>query len=81
MRDNDHNIGIWLPLILVWPLVLLVALMLSPVVLLLSFILWPSGYGKMLLYAGPLTFRLFCALRGLTVSVDQQSERVLVYFK
>ena len=81
VRDNDHNIGLWLPLILVWPLVVLVDIVLSPLILLLSLILWPSGYGKPLLFAGPLVFRLFCALRGLTVSVEQRSERVLVYFK
>ena len=81
VHSDGRRIGIWFPLLLVWPLAVLVGVALSPLVLLLALVLWPSGWGKPLLLAGPATFRLFCALRGLTVRVEEQSERVLVYFK
>jgi hypothetical protein len=81
VRDGNHRIGIWFPLVLVWPVVLTIGLLLSPLVIVASIILWPFGWGKTLLLAGPMLFRTFCALRGLRLSVEQPAEEVLIYFK
>ena len=37
---------IWLPLFLVWPPFVLIALALAPLVLLLSLLLWPMGWAE-----------------------------------
>ena len=78
IHSQRRHFRLWLPLLLVWPLMVVILLALSPLILVLAIILWPSGMGKPLLLAGPLLFRVFCALRGLEVNVEQPSERVLI---
>ena len=80
VQNEQHRFGLWLPLILIWPLIVLAALVLAPLVLVLAIVLWPAGWGRPLLLAGPRLFGLFCALRGLEVRVEQPKERVIVHF-
>jgi hypothetical protein len=72
---------LWLPLFVIWPFALLIALLLSPFVIVASALLWPRGWGRTVLLIGPHAFRLFCALRGLEVDVHDGSEHVLVSFR
>ena len=81
IRNGKHRFGLWLPLFIVWPPVVLMALALLPFVLTLSALLWPTGLGKPLLLAGPLFFRLFCSLRGLKIDVQSASNQVYVALK
>ncbi len=78
IHNQRRHFGLWLPLFLIWPLMLVIFLALSPLILVLAIILWPSGMGKPILLAGPVLFRIFCALRGFEVNVEQPSERVLI---
>lgn len=78
IRSQRRHFRLWLPLFLIWPLMAVIFLALSPLILVLAIILWPSGMGKPLLLAGPVLFRVFCSLRGLEVNVEQPSERVLI---
>jgi hypothetical protein len=78
IHNSRRHFRLWLPLFLIWPLMLMIFLALSPLVLVLAVVLWPSGMGKPLLFAGPVLFRVLCALRGLEVNVEQPSERVLI---
>ena len=81
IHDSEHRIGLWLPLILLWTVVLLLGILLAPIIITLAIILWPRGWGKPLLLVGPSMFRLFCALRGLNVRVEERPlERVTVRF-
>ncbi len=68
----------WLPLFLLWPAAVLIALIVYPVLLVAAIILWRKGLGKTLLLSGPHLFRLFCGLRGLRVDVKQERQRVVV---
>ena len=79
-RNPGRYIGLWLPVILVWPFAVLLGLLLLPLVLAASIVLWPKGLGKVLLLAGPRFFLLFCALRGLRIRFEYSTQRVLVYF-
>jgi len=79
--NDKKRFSIWLPLFLVWPLVLAVALVLSPLIIVLSVVLWHRGLGKTLLLSGPLFFALFSELRGLEIDVQNGPETVLVYFR
>ena len=78
--DQQHHVNLWLPLFIVWVIMGLLALALSPLILLLVLILWPTGWGKFLWQLGPRFYSVLCALRGLEVNV-QSKDQVLLYFK
>jgi hypothetical protein len=79
--DGDRRINLWLPIFLVWLLILLVAIIISPLICLAVILLWPWGWGEMLLLLGPAVYRVLCALRGLQVDIQRPGETILVYFK
>ncbi len=79
--DGDSRVSLWIPLILVWPLAVAVYLVFLPIIVVAAGVTWRSGLGKPILFGGPALFRLYCALRGLEVKVDEPGESVLVYFK
>ena len=80
IQTQDRRIGLWIPLIVIWPFVALIALFLSPFILIGVSLLWSSGKGRPLLLAGPRIFGILCGLRGLTVSVQGPSQTVFVSF-
>ena len=79
--DDDSRVSLWIPLILVWPLVGALYLLLLPFVLIAAVLTWRRGWGKAILLGGPALFRLYCALRGLEVDFTEPKRSVLVYFK
>jgi len=81
IRSRNKRFTLWLPLFLVWPLGLALLAILSPFLLVLAILLWPLGWARPLLLAGPLLFRLFCSLRGMEVNVEKSSEQVLISFR
>ena len=81
IHNAERRFGLWLPLILLWPPIVLITLALFPIGLVLAAVLWRSGWGRPLLLSGPSFFRLFCALRGLRIDVQDQTERVHISFK
>jgi len=80
VKRGRTKVSLWLPLILIWPPVLLAGILLSPVILVVALVLWPSGKGRVVLLAGPLGFYVFCALRGSRLDVRSARETVQVYF-
>jgi hypothetical protein len=81
IRNRRRRFGLWLPLFLIWPVVLVLGLVLLPLLLICAAVLWPTGWGRPLLLGGPVIFSLLCALRGLKVEVNQPSEQVLISFQ
>ena len=81
IRNGKRRFGLWLPLFLVWPPVVLFALALFPFLLVLAAILWRKGWGRPVLLAGPLFFGLFCSLRGLMIEVKSPSGQVYIAFR
>lgn len=77
--EGRRGINLWLPLVLLWPVVLVLGLLLSPLVIIAALATWPR-YGRLLLLGGPRLFELLCALRGLRVQVEDGKDRVHVYF-
>ncbi len=59
-ENGRRKMNLWLPVCVLWPPVVLIALVLAPVVVPA---LW-LGAGRGAVMAGPVLFRLFCALRG-----------------
>ena len=81
IRNSNIRFSLWLPLFLIWPIVLLAMLILSPLILMCAALLWPFGLGKSLLLTGPIFFRLFYSMRGLEIAVEKASDQVLISFR
>ena len=81
IRNSNIRFSLWLPLFLVWPLVLLAMVILSPLIILCAVLLWSLGLSKPLLLTGPVLFRLFCSMRGLEIVVENSSDQVLISFR
>lgn len=81
VRNAKRGFGLWLPLFLVWPPFVLAALVMLPLVFLLSLLLWPSGWGRTVLLTGPWFFRMFCALRGLVIDVKSGTSQVYIVIR
>ncbi len=79
--DKDSRVSLWIPLILVWPLVLALHVILLPCIVAVAVVTWRSGWGRPILFCWPALFRLCCELRSLKVDVTEPNESVLVYFK
>ncbi|MHB0937293.1 MAG: hypothetical protein ACYDCO_21460 [Armatimonadota bacterium] len=77
--EGRGRVNLWLPLILIWPVLLALGVVLAPLVLIAALATW-SRYGRMLLYGGPQLFVVLCALRGLRVQVADGRDQVCIYF-
>ncbi|HER00083.1 MAG TPA: hypothetical protein ENO22_12155 [candidate division Zixibacteria bacterium] len=80
-EGGRKKIGLWLPLILLWPFVLIFGVILFPLILLISLLTWYSGKGKKLLFGLPVLFYLICHVRGLRVDVKSTTDNVYVNFQ
>lgn len=78
VRNESTNFGLWLPLFLLIPVVLVVLIILSPLILIAVLVLWPSGWGKLALLTLRAAIVSFCALRGLKVDVHNPRESVFI---
>jgi phosphoglycerol transferase MdoB-like AlkP superfamily enzyme len=78
--NGQHTFGLWLPLFLIWPVVLVfllaVFIILLPFALLAVIFTWRSEWLSWLFGGVPIIFRLLFSLRGLTVQVDSPDGRV-----
>ena len=81
IQKESRNFSLWLPLFAIWPFILLAAIALTPVALVLAIIFWWTGWGKTMLYSGPIFFAMFCALRGLEIDVRKPDKYVHLSFR
>jgi hypothetical protein len=81
VEENKKKVGLILPFFLVWLLLLPFVIVLTPFVLLAALILWPSGYGKTILAAGPALFSVISALSNLHIQVEKPDNKVLIWLK
>ncbi len=72
--------GWWLPFFLLWPLLLLAALLILPLWLLASvFLVWfPAG--RAILAIPLVCYEIFCAMRGMIVDVLDGPQRISIKF-
>lgn len=78
VQNKERNFGIWLPLFLLIPLVLVILIILSPLILIAILILWPSGWGRWAWLSLQAAFASFWAIRGLKVDVENNNECVYI---
>ena len=79
--DKDSRVSLWIPLILIWPLVLALYVLFLPCIVVAAIMMWRRGWGRQILLVGPALFRLYCDLRGLKIDVTEPKESVLIYFR
>lgn len=78
---GDGNWGLWLPLFLIYPLLIVLSLIALPLVLLAALILYPTGKSRLLLLAGVYFWDVLFKLRGLKVDISGSSRDLLIDFK
>lgn len=81
VERKKKKVRLILPLFLVWLLLVPFVILLTPFVLLAALILWPSGYGRNLLGAGPALLSVVCALSNLHVQVEDKDSKTLIWMK
>jgi len=69
IQGERGGFGLWLPLFLLLPLALVVFIILSPLILVATIVLWPSGWGKRALFGLRAALEIFWSMRGLSVDV------------
>lgn len=77
-RRGRRRIGLWLPLFLLWPLLVALAALLGPLLLVGAVLL--RRRGRAIVRGLGRLFVIACAVRGLKVDVDQADGKVLVSF-
>jgi hypothetical protein len=77
VKNEKSNIGLWLPIFLLWPLALAVVIILLPIVLLGLIIFWDSWgmWALKVLWAAIVTC---CSLRGLEVNIQDGNKLVYI---
>jgi hypothetical protein len=75
---GQKKIRLCIPLFLLWPLILAVAILFAPLVLIIALVMWKGGEGKAFMLLGPRLFAVFCATRGLKVHIENPNEQVYI---
>ncbi|MCL4378404.1 MAG: hypothetical protein M1409_08530 [Actinobacteria bacterium] len=75
---NQRRFGIWLPLFLLWLIVLPLLALLAPLVLLAALILWPGGKGRFVLHSYAVIFSLIFNLSGLKFDIESKDSIVYI---
>lgn len=77
IEKGKRKVNLWIPLFLIWPLVIALMVVLAPVALVVCLV-WPKG--RQVVMAGPRLLALAWAIRGLRVRVKDEANRVRVEF-
>jgi hypothetical protein len=80
VEGGKNKLRLWFPLILIWGVLLVLAIVLSPLILLASLILWRQGTGKKLLMFGPMFFYLLSTLHDLNIQTESIDNQVSISF-
>jgi hypothetical protein len=78
IQGEGRGFGLWLPLFLLLPLALVVFIILSPMILVATIVLWPSGWGKRALFSLRAAVEIFWSMRGLSIDVRNGRQCVLI---
>ncbi|MBT99578.1 MAG: hypothetical protein CL902_13285 [Dehalococcoidia bacterium] len=76
VKGKNRGFRLAFPLFVIWPFLLLTAVLLAPIVLTLAVVFWSTGWRRPMLSSGPRFFTMFCALRGLEIDVQNQDKHV-----
>lgn len=74
VKSKDTNFGCWLPLFLLFPIVLAVLIILSPLIFIALFVIWLSGRGNWAWFSIKTAFVALWSIKGLKVDVQGKNE-------
>ena len=63
-ENGRRKLNLWLPVCVLWPPVVVIALLLAPVAVPVLWLAAGKGRRRSAVMGGPVLFRLFCAIRG-----------------
>ena len=78
VQGDKRRIRLWIPLIVLWPLVVVVVLLGTPVALLVAARSGHHARSRSILLAGPLLLYVLASLRGLRCDVASGEDRVFI---
>lgn len=78
IKGVDRVFGLWFPLFLLLPLALVVFIILSPLILIATIVLWPSGWGRSVLLVLGAALETFCSMRGLKVDIQNRQQYIYI---
>ncbi len=73
LRASGKRFTLWLPLFLVWIIVLPLLLIPVPFVALASLIMWPTGKGCLIFHAYFTIFRIIGCLSGFEIDIESSN--------
>ena len=79
--NDKNNIRLWLPIFLLYPFILVLALVAEILAIAAFILLWPWEWGRKLPLFIPYFSRVICALRELEVDIKNRREAFFVSFK
>ena len=77
-QGDERGFGLWLPLFLLLPLAPVIFIVLSPLILIAVFVLWPSGWGKRALLVLKTACEMFRSIRGLRVDIQSSNQFIYI---
>ena len=81
VNEKGQRFTLWLPLFLVYIILLPLLLMLLPFVLLAALVLWPSGKGWLAIEVYLTVFRLLGCLSGLEIDIGSGDGNFFIKLK
>lgn len=70
----------WLPLFLIYPILLALSLLALPFLLIAALCLWHFGYGRLTLMALPGIWNVIWKARGLELNIGEKNREYLIKF-
>lgn len=80
-ESGKKSVRLFLPLFLMWLLLLPFLLLAAPIALIAAALTWRSGRGRMLLVSIPLLISVIWNLSGLHIQVEKPDNQVLLWIR
>ena len=81
VENSKTKVRLWIPIFIVWLLLLALTILFAPLILVAALILWPRSLGKKMLLLGPAFFYLIGSMRGLNILTQSPKDQVYIYFR
>jgi hypothetical protein len=79
-RKNKQPVSIYLPLFIVWLILIPFFILLLPILLLIVMLTWAKGYGRWVLLFFPMLFSILWNLQGLEIDVEEIDSQIYFSF-
>ena len=75
-EKGKKGVRLWLPLFLVWMLLLAILILLSPIFVLVGLVAWFRGYGRTFFFVFPMIFAVLWAMSGLRIHIEERDKKI-----